>query len=255
MERGPRRKGVGMKAAAAVWLGALVASTLAPAGLAVPEASRETTALEPLAFSVPYIWRTMEGLETHLISPRPTYDHLHDVAFAPDGHMALAVGSHNTLMAWDSANGTARLLRNGTLGNLYAVAWSADSTTALAVGWNGSLVLYSSGAISDLPAQGAGIWQGVAFVPGAGFLVVGQGGAMFFLNGGLRTNVTSPTTNDLMAVAWNGVGGKALAVGRGGVAVEVTPGGAAAALASIVSEDLRAVAFQAHTAKGLIPCP
>ncbi|HKZ59015.1 MAG TPA: Ig-like domain-containing protein [Candidatus Thermoplasmatota archaeon] len=241
-----------MKAAAAVWLGALVASTLAPAGLAVPEASRETTALEPLAVSVPYIWRTMEGLETHLISPRPTYDHLHDVAFAPDGHMALAVGSHNTLMAWDSANGTARLLRNGTLGNLYAVAWSADSTTALAVGWNGSLVLYSSGAISDLPAQGAGIWQGVAFVPGAGFLVVGQGGSMFFLNGGLRTNVTSPTTNDLMAVAWNGVGGKALAVGRGGVAVEVTPGGAAAALASIVSEDLRAVAFEADTGKGLI---
>lgn len=194
----------------------------------------------------------MEGLETHLISPSPTYDHLHDVAFAPDGHMAIAVGSHNTLLGWDSATSAARVLRNGSLGNLYAVAWSADSLSALAVGWNGALVRFASGSAVDLAPQGSGTWQGVTFVPGAGFLVVGTGGSMFFLNGTARTNVTSPTTNDLMAVAWDTVSGKALAVGRGGVVVEVTPAGAATRLTPLVSEDLRAVAFEVDTGKGLV---
>ncbi len=252
MQRGLRAKRAGLRAAAVLCLGALLVSTFSTPALAAPEGPRQTTALEPLAVSVPYSWRTMEGLETHLISPSPTYDHLHDVAFAPDGHMALAVGSHNTLLGWDAANGTARLLRNGTLGNLYGVAWSANSSTALAVGWNGALVEYTSGTISDLPPQGTTTWQGVAFVPGAGFLVVGTAGSMFFLNGTARTNVTSPTTNDLMAVAWSGVAGKAVAVGRGGVVVEVTPPGATTLLAPFVPDDLRAVAFEADTGKGLI---
>ncbi len=194
----------------------------------------------------------MEGLQTNLISPSPTYDHLHDVAWAPDGHMALAVGSHNTLVAFDPAGPSARILRNGTLGNLYGVAWSDDSQSALAVGWNGALVTYTSLGVQDLPSQGFTEWHAAAFVPGSGFLVVGLGGAMFFLNGTTRTPVSSPTTNDLLGVAYNPVLGRALAVGRAGTAVEVSPTGTASLVASPVADDLRSVGFESDTGKGLV---
>ncbi len=194
----------------------------------------------------------MDGLQTNLFTPDVTYDHLHDVAWAPDGHMAIAVGSHNALVGWDAASRTARILRNGTLGNLYGVAWADDSQSALAVGYNGALVLYTAGGITDLANEGTNTWQGAAYVPGSGFLVVGTGGAMFFLNGATRTPVTSPTTSDLLAAAYSAIAGRAVVVGRGGAVLDVTPAGAATALASPVSDDLRGVAFESDTGKAII---
>jgi hypothetical protein len=229
----------------------LIPSAVGP-GAADAGSGPQPQSIEPLSFSIPFSYRTMEGLQTKMIAPTVTYDHLHDAAWAPDGHMAIAVGSHDTLVGWDATNLTARILRNGTLGNLYGVAWSDDSLTALAVGWNGALVQVQGTSIVDLPPQGTTIWQGAAYVPTAGFLVVGNGGQMFFLDGGTRTAVVSPTTQDLLGVAYSPVLGRALAVGRAGTAVEITPAGAASLVASPVTEDLRAVGFESDTGKGLV---
>jgi hypothetical protein len=237
---------------AALGLLGLMLSALAPVGAPATGSAPAPTSLEPLSFSLPFVYRTMEGLQTNLVSPMPTYDHLHDVAWAPDGHMALAVGSHNTLVSFDPAGPSARVLRNGTLGNLYGVAWSDDSQMALAVGWNGALVSYTASGITDLPSQGVVEWHSAAFVPGSGFLVVGLAGQMFFLNGTTRTPVNSPTTSDLLGVSYSAVLGRALAVGRAGTAVEITPAGVATLVASPVTDDLRSVGFESDTGKGLV---
>lgn len=240
------------RAATAVWLLFLLLPGAALVGGPGAAVGPEPQSLEPLSFTIPYTYRTMEGLETHLISPSVTYDHLHDVAWAPDGHMALAVGSHNTLVAWDPVNETGRVLRNGTLGNLYGVAWSDDSQTALAVGWNGALVEYQGGAVTDLAPEGTDVWQSAAYVPGAGFLVVGDFGGAFFLNGSQRTHLNTSTGSALMGVAYSAVLGKALVVGRGGVALEVTPVGAVTAVTTPVTDDLRSVGFESDTGKALV---
>jgi hypothetical protein len=149
------------RAAALAWIALLAV----PATAFLPPAA---AAPEPQSFTIPYVYRTMEGLQTNLIQPDVTYDHLHDVAWAPDGHMAIAVGSHNTLVGYDAATGNASILRNGTLGNLYGVAWSDDSQVALAVGWDGALIEVRGPTITDLAPEGSTTWQGAAYVPHGG---------------------------------------------------------------------------------------
>lgn len=209
---------------------------------------------QPLAV-FPYTERSMEGLETHFLTPRPTADDLNAVAFAPDGHLVLAAGSHNQLLSWDPATNTSRLLNNGTLGVLYGLAWKDDSSEALAVGTEGGLYLYSDAgpSVTALPPENASAtWVGAAYFPGRGYLVVGTGGAMFLLNGTGRTPVASPTSEALLDVAYDPVGDFALAVGWNGAVVRVNRTGAPAMVPAPAPDLLRSVSFESDTGRALI---
>jgi len=206
----------------------------------------------PLA-TFPYTDRAMVGLETHFLTPPPTADDLHAVAFAPDGHLVLAAGSHNQVLSWDPVTNESRLLNNGTLGVLYGLAWAENSSEALAVGDQGGLFAYGPSGVAALPPENtSATWVGVAWFPGLGYLVVGTGGQAFFLSGSARTPVASPTSLNLLDVAYDPVGDFALAVGDGGAVVRIERTGAATLVPSPVTDRLRGVAFEADTGRALI---
>ncbi len=231
------------------------AAVLVMIGLAGPGLTLVAGAApEPLAV-FPYVERSMQGLETHFITPQPTTDDLYALAFAPDRHLVLAAGSHNQVLSWDPNTNASRLLNNGTLGVLYGLAWKDDSSEALAVGSDGGLFMYSDsgGAVTALAPENASVtWVGVAHFPGRGYLVAGTAGQMFFLNGSARTAVASPTGENLLHAAYSPVGDFALVVGWNGTVVRVNRTGPATLVPSPSSDLLRGVSFESDTGRALV---
>ena len=225
-----------------------------PMATLVPAASADRPAPQAIVVQATfqYNYREIENLQTRNLWPYPTHDHFQTVAYSPDGNWAIIGGSHDTVFLWDAANRTAQLLNNGTLGNLWGAAWSGDSSKAILVGFGGVLLEFNGGILTQLAPHNNTTWTSAAWFPGRGFLVVGTGGAMFFLDGAARTDINSTVGEHLLGVAYDPVTGTALAVGWFGTAVSVDANGTAAQVASPVAAELRAVSFESDTGVGYV---